>query len=209
VEKDEEAIASTGLADPGVKKDGEELVATLVKLHFYVFTCGLGALQTGWAITGNTQTAPVFIVKFGWDEDEAKIYNTLISSVSILGIAIGSLLGGMAVQKGRRRAIFIFDFFTIVGAGICQYLSVPTLCLGRFICGFAAGVLNIALSKSIIETVPEKYTGMFGSLSNFYIATGVMLATVSGAVLPHSSEFYADTEMWRFVYACPIFICIV
>jgi len=137
------------------------------------------------------------------------MYNTLISSVSILGIAIGSLLGGKAVQKGRRRAIFIFDAFTILGAALCQYLSVPTLCIGRFVCGFAAGVLNIALSKSIIETVPEKYTGMFGSLSNFYIALGVMLATVSGLVLPHDSAYYEETEWWRFVYACPIIICIV
>jgi MFS family permease len=207
--KDDEAIVATGTEATEAKKAGGDLIPTLAKLHFYVFTCGLGALQTGWAITGNTQTAPVFIVKFGWDEDEAKIYNTLISSVSILGIAIGSLLGGLAVQKGRRRAIFIFDLMTICGSVICQYLSVPTLCLGRFICGLAAGVLNIALSKSIIETVPEQYTGLFGSFSNFYIAFGVMLATVTGAVLPHDKAYYMDTEMWRFVYACPIIICIV
>lgn len=208
VNKDEEAVVANGIGSTDATKASADIVPTLAYLHFYVFVCGLGALQTGWAITGNTQTAPVFIVKFGWDDDEQKIYNTLISSVSILGIAIGSLFGGLAVQKGRRRAIFIFDLMVIFGSAICQYLSLPTLCLGRFICGLAAGVLNIALSKSIIETVPEKYTGLFGSFSNFYIALGVMLATVAGVVLP-GKEGYAETELWRFVYACPIGISIL
>jgi len=36
-------------------------------LYFYTFSLALGTFQTGWAIVGNTQTAPVFIQKFGWD----------------------------------------------------------------------------------------------------------------------------------------------
>ena len=191
---------------PSAGKDDNPLTASKFKLFMYVFALGLGALQTGWAITGNTQTAPVFIEKFKWDEDEAKLYNTIISSVSIFGIAIGSLLGGKAVQKGRRRAIFIFNGVVIVGALICQYLSVTSLCIGRFVCGIAAGVLNVCLSKSCYETVPEHLSGMFGSLTNFYIAFGVMLATVSGAVLPHEEQHYENNETWRFVYACPVII---
>lgn len=51
-------------------------------------------MQTGFAISGNNQTAPVIKAKFGWSKEEATIYNTLISSAAIFGVVSGSLVGG-------------------------------------------------------------------------------------------------------------------
>jgi MFS family permease len=159
-------------------------------------------------LAGNSQTALIFIEKFGWSEQETIVYNTLISSISIMGISIGSLVGGKAISTSRRKAIFVFEVVAIAGSLICQILSVTTLCLGRFICGISGGVLSVVMSKSIYESVPEELSGMYGTLTNVFIAFGIMLTTLTGLVLPINREDFADDEMWRFVYACPIFIAV-
>ena len=61
--KGEENLA----ADPEILKggDGTDITAQMIPrdfmLFFYAFSLALGVFQTGWAIFGNTQTAPVFI----------------------------------------------------------------------------------------------------------------------------------------------------
>lgn len=67
---------------------------------------------------------------------------------------LGSIFGGGLIIKGRRRAIFIMNAFIVIGAGISLILTVPTIVIGRFVCGVAAGVLNMVTMKSIFETVP-------------------------------------------------------
>lgn len=42
--------------------------------------------------------------------------------------------------------------------------------------GFAAGIINIAVAKSLYETVPESLSGTFGTLTNLYICVGAMIA---------------------------------
>ena len=63
--KGEEKLAT----DPENLKsgDGTDETAKMIPrdfmLFFYAFSLALGVFQTGWAIFGNTQTAPVFIQK--------------------------------------------------------------------------------------------------------------------------------------------------
>ena len=73
-----------------------------MQLCIFTFVIGLGNFQTGFAISGNNQTAPVIKAKFGWDDSEAVLFNTLISSAAIFGIVTGSLVGGKFIQKGRK-----------------------------------------------------------------------------------------------------------
>jgi hypothetical protein len=68
--------------------------ANIWQLCIFTFVIGLGNIQTGFAISGNNQTAPVIKAKFGWDREEATLYNTLISSAAIFGVVSGSLVGG-------------------------------------------------------------------------------------------------------------------
>ena len=118
-------------------------------------------------------------------------------------------MSGKVITKGRRRAIFIFESLAIVGSLICQFLTVPTLCVGRFALGLASGVLTVCFSKSIYETVPENVSGLFVGMTNFYITLGVMLATLAGVALPTNKDDFKDDEMWRLVYACPIIIALL
>lgn len=148
-------------------------------------------------------------MKFGWNEEEIKLQNTLISSISIVGLAIGSFLGGKAVSKGRRKAIFVFNIIAIIGSLICQVLTVPTLCIGRFLCGIAGGVLNVVLTKSIYETVPSELSGLYGNFTNLFICGGIMLVTLCGLILPTDKADFVSDESWRFIYAMPIVFSIV
>ena len=75
--------------------------------------------------------------------------------MGLLGVLIGSLIGGFIIEKGRRKATIFMNIFIYIGASISLILTVPTICIGRFICGLAAAVFNMTLMKTIYETVPE------------------------------------------------------
>lgn len=74
---------------------------------WYTFVFGVGTWQTAWAMTGNANTVPVFEAKFGWTKDETMLYNTIISTAAVVGITVGSFLGGVLLKFGRRRTVII------------------------------------------------------------------------------------------------------
>ena len=49
-------------------------------------------------------TTSIFVAKFGLNKEETKFYNTLITVSGVIGIMIGALIGGKAVEIGRRKA---------------------------------------------------------------------------------------------------------
>ena len=82
---------------------------------------GMGNIQTGFAISGNNQTAPVIKAKFGWDKDEAVLYNTIISSAAIFGIVTGSLIGGKFIPFGRRLCLIVFNVFSALAVTMTMF----------------------------------------------------------------------------------------
>lgn len=152
-------------------------------LYLYMFVLGLGVFQTSMSFAGTTQTIPVLAEKFGWGE-EIVFYNTIITSAGILGLSTGSLLGGKTITIGRRKAALIMQIVALVGGIFTQYLHVATLCIGRFMYGFAAGHLNIIMAKSIDETMPASIKASFGIGTNAFLRIGIMLIFFLGAILP-------------------------
>ena len=136
-------------------KSNELLIPKIGPLIAYTCSMGIGLLHLGWAIMGSTMTAPVLIAKFDWTKDETKLNLSLIGNMGLLGVLIGSLIGGFIIEKGRRKATIFMNIFIYIGASISLILTVPTICIGRFICGLAAAVFSMTLMKTIYETVPE------------------------------------------------------
>ncbi len=161
-------------------------------LHFYTFVVGLGAFQFGWAVVGNTQTAPVMSVKFGWNHEEAMLYNTLISNSSILGLFIGSIFASKIIGIGRRKAIILMNVIIVIGTGISLILTIPTLIIGRFISGFAAGVLTICVNTCIYETVPLTMASSFGAHTSIAIDFAGLFCLLLGLTLPEKLENFAE-----------------
>lgn len=70
--------------------------------------------------------------------------------------------------------------------------------------GLAAGVLNIVMGKSLDETVPARYSTMFGCQTNNFICISVFLALILGLVLPTDEAQFAADQHWRAIFAVPI-----
>jgi hypothetical protein len=170
----------------------------------YVATIGLSLTHAGWAIFGNTQVGPILTAKFGWSVEEEKLYLSLIGNISILGLGIGSIFGGFFIAKGRRLAIFYMSVFIYVGVGLTLIRTIPTIMVGRGLCGFAAGVFNMINAKCIFESVPAKYAGIMGCSTNINMVLFGLICSLLGMSLPADATQMPFDQMWRLVYGFPL-----
>ncbi len=76
-------------------------------LWMYACALGVGVLQIPMVFTCNSLTPPIFAAKLGWSEDDTKFNNSLISTAGVIGMTIGSFLGGKTISIGRRKAALI------------------------------------------------------------------------------------------------------
>lgn len=59
--------------------------------------CGcvcLGNVSMGWLMVGVNTLIPVFKDHFVWNDEESDLFNTLISTIGLVGSSIGSFAGG-------------------------------------------------------------------------------------------------------------------
>ena len=63
--------------------------------------------------------------------------------------------------------------------------------------------------KSIVESVPEKYSGSLGTFTNIGLNSGVLLCVFVGLAVPSDPDEYLDDQMWRLTFGFPIFIITV
>jgi len=139
--------------EPLEVKDVPKVKPSIGLFHWYAFSLGLGAIQVGFAIGGNSQTGPVFAKKYGWDDSNKRDNLTLVGTIAVAGLACGSILASFVIVKGRRLCILMFNCLVMIGVLFAMTQSLFTLCLGRFIHGIAAGVLNICMSVYMSESV--------------------------------------------------------
>lgn len=79
-----------------------------------------------------------------------------MATSSIIGICIGSLLGGDIIKYGRRWTILHFNIIGLLASLTMFTLNYNVMCIGRVIFGFSSGVMLCATPKMIDETVPAK-----------------------------------------------------
>jgi hypothetical protein len=60
----------------------------------------------------------------------------------VIGIGVGSIIGGTIIQIGKRKILVIFTIVAILGIGISLILSNTTIFIGRLIYGIASGILT-------------------------------------------------------------------
>ena len=104
----------------------------------------------------NTQASFIFEAKFQWDQDQAFAFNSALTLIGVIGLAIGSLTGGrVCALFGLRKSLICSTLINIVANIIkVSYLSYPGLFIGRMLFGFGTGVLSFCLGKCINEPVP-------------------------------------------------------
>jgi len=99
-------------------------------------------------------------------------------------LGIGSIFGGFFIAKGRRLAIFYMSVFIYVGVGLTLIRRIPTIMIGRGLCGFAGGVFNMINAKCMFENVPEKYAGIMGCSTNIAILLFGLTCSLLGMSMP-------------------------
>ena len=177
----------------------------------YVACYSLSVWQSTWTLVGNSQTTTVFEIKFGWSEDETILYNSIISSAGIIGLTIGSFLGGSLLGYGRRKALMIAQVIAIVGALICMIGTMATLSIGRLLVGVGAAICNICFGKSIGENMPEYISERAAMMLNASICVGFFFCFLMGEFLPDPEDIQAnkDDELWRVIYIMPAIIGLI
>ena len=110
---------------------------------------------------------------------------TIVSAASILGTAIGSIVGGSIIVNSRRKPILFFNFIIILGCFLAIYDNFTVICIGRLVFGFATGVLLAAAPKIIEETVPANIQDYgFGTSTNLMVNFGVLVSFILGPLVP-------------------------
>lgn len=127
-----------------------------------------------------------------------------IVSMGSAGNAIGCLTNGFLLEKiGRRKTLLFSTFFTIVGSVFQTAANgVPLMIVGRFVAGFALGILNptipIYISELSRPSERARLVGIFGML----VAIGFCLASWIG----YACSYASGDVTWRLALAmqCPL-----
>ena len=78
--------------------------------------------------------------------------------LGLVGLSIGSLLGGKVVPKlGIWRSLLLANLLNIASNGIKLILATPSIFLGRFLFGFFSGMQSIAFTLALNESVPGEF----------------------------------------------------
>ena len=189
-------------ADDALSQVNEKLEINMKYCFWFTVAYGIGTFQTAWAASGNANTHVIFRDKLGWDEDEAVLYNTIVSTAGVLGLFIGSFLGGLILKLGRRPTVIIAQALGIASALPSMIVNVPMLTIARLLCGTSAGIYNVVFGKLITETLPPQIMSQFCMAHNGLICVGFFVVFLMGAFLPDAEDLQAnkDDEMWRIIW---------
>ena len=112
------------------------------------------------------------------------------------------------MRYGRRFPIILFNFVGIIGSIFSILPHLKVLCFGRFLYGYAAGVMIVIAPKFIIETVPARiYDNGFGASTNSAIQVLIVISTFLISWMPDStsSQLTLKTSIiWKILYIVPI-----
>ncbi|CAH1977801.1 unnamed protein product [Acanthoscelides obtectus] len=108
-----------------------------------------------------------------------------IASMAALPMAIGSMLGGVLLEKFGRRGTHLLTCFPTAQGWLLIYVAVNTkmILVGRFLTGFCAGILGTATGVYLGETAEPKHRGFFLAGISFAISFGLFLVHLLGTYL--------------------------
>jgi len=131
-----------------------------------------------------------------WDTSPL-FHGTFIMSMALWGTVLGSLLGGIPTEKlGRKKTLFwigILFFVSAIGSAIAPnpYL----FSFFRFIGGIGVGVSSVAAPIYISEITTGENRGRLGSLYQFCLVFGILIAFVSNWLL----KGFDGVNDWRWM----------
>lgn len=112
------------------------------------------------------------------------------------GAIIGSLLAShISDSWGRRMVIFIGGLLATLGGALQGgAITIAMLIAGRFIAGFAIGLMSATIPVYCSEIAPPRIRGSLASMQQWMIGLGIMVAQWVG----YGCSLHTNDFSWRF-----------
>lgn len=175
---------------------------------------GAGHFGTALNLTNACQANLAHVLDWPLGNDEeskatASLYLTIVSSTSVAGVSLGSVIGGSLIQYGRRKMYILFSLVGIVGCAISTVPNMTVMCIGRFIYGFASGIFCVAGPRIMNEIVPTHLMDLgFNSSTNVFINIFTMISMLLGLGQPTEVADLKTSSWYKVVYLVPVIFCI-
>lgn len=172
-----------------------------------MWTLGCGNMNFGYAIVSTNSTWESITLQIGqeWTQDGTNTRLSVLNALTITGLTLGSFIGGSVIKYGRRRTIILNNVIAIIGACVSFIKVYEVIVLGRFLVGFAGGMIVSAAPKMLEETSPKSILDKgFGTTTNTLINVAFMISFFTAYGLADTKEELAKSDYWRVIYGLPI-----
>lgn len=108
---------------------------------------------------------------------------TWIGSTLAIGSMPGSLLAGPLADKIGRKTTLIANIapFVVGWLTISFASNIGAIIAGRFICGFATGVISVAVPMYCVEISTSKVRGLLGASFQGFVVIGQLVSIIIGS----------------------------
>ncbi|MBE5097834.1 sugar porter family MFS transporter [Priestia aryabhattai] len=122
----------------------------------------------------------------------------LITSVLLLGAAIGAVFGGrLSDGIGRRKSIFFLSILFFISTMGCTFSpNIIVMVISRFLLGIAVGGASVTVPTFLAEMSPSDRRGRMVTRNELMIVGGQFLAFVFNAIL---GNLMGDLGVWRYM----------
>lgn len=196
---DEELQRSTQSSESAV---GE--LDIVVRRRKIIFACraavtgSIGGLLLGYDLGVISGALPMLANEF----DLSVYQQELVTSLMLVGCAIGACFGGIICDKiGRKRTVYVVCLIFLLGSVIMTLSrSISVLYFGRIVIGFGVSVSAIVDISYLTEISPPEFRGAVVGTNELMITVGVLLAFLIDFI------FMGVTGGWRYMFAFPIIL---
>jgi MFS family permease len=91
---------------------------------------------------------------------------------------IGSFFAGSIVKIGLKNSVILSNLIGIVGCFPQLSDNIWALIIGKLVLGIAGGLMIVASSITIAETLPNSAVATCGTSVNLGIVTGILLISI-------------------------------
>lgn len=186
---------------------------TFVLILILVINASLGGFFFGYKMAELNMLIINLKYQYNWTNSENSFFKGFLNALNPIGAIIGTLIAGNLFNKmSRRVSLILADIIGIFGTILCIFI-VPhalTQIFGRFLSGISTGINAELVPIYINELSPIEISGVMGSLFQFFINIGILIAFLMGLRLPEESDDYDTTDQWwKFVFLFPIITCMI
>ena len=136
----------------------------------------------------------------------------MIGSFAVGAMMVGSTIGGKLISIGRLRVLTIASVIGIVGVALTLILNIAIILTGRFLYGFATGLIAVAFPRYMDEVLPSSLISLYGGMYCFSFAIATIIAYLLALGMPpdekpdgtRNTEELIASNFWLIIFGLPI-----